>query len=174
MVDPVAPPEEETAEAIAARVRPGFTLLHGYVEDDDSGNPLPGATVRVANGNAKAESDSKGHYYLSVATPKPESPRGMGTDTLICEKSGYKTEIRQNIGITDDDMGPVIWGLEKGSGQIIPDMSQHAMGTGLGEEPRQSARPGATSISRELLEWLSRPVTESDCSPEHMGSQERR
>lgn len=141
-------------------VRPGFTLLHGYVEDGNSGKPLPGATVRVAPGGAEAKSDAKGHFYLSVPTPEPENPGGMGVDTLICEKTG-QTDVTQNVGIVGEAMGPAGCALEKGSGQIIHDDTHKPMedqGTGVGEEP-QSARSGETSLSPELQNWLGNPGT---------------
>jgi hypothetical protein len=62
MLDPLSPPEEESPGAIEAKFRPGFTLLHGYVEDDNSGKPLPEATVRVVNGGEQTQTDSKGHF----------------------------------------------------------------------------------------------------------------
>lgn len=159
MLDPLSPPEEESREAIEARLRQGFTLLHGYVENDNSGNPLPEATVRVVNGGEQTQTDSKGHFYLSVPTPEPENPGGMGTDTLICEKTGYKTDIRQNFGIVGEAMGPVGCALEKGTGQIIHDATHKLMrGQSTGGEEPQSARPGGPGLSPELQKWLGSPA----------------
>ena len=155
-MDALKPPEEESPEAINARIRAGYTLLHGYVEDDDSGRPLPAAIVRASNAGAETETDWKGHFYLSIPTPEPHNPYWMGTDTLIVEKAGYKTDIRENFGIAGEAMGPANCGLEKGKGTIKTNAIHKLMrkeGADVQEEP-QSAGPGRPSLSVELQKWL--------------------
>jgi hypothetical protein len=161
MLDPVAPPKEESPEAIHTHLRPGFTLLHGYVQDSDSDDPISGVILRVEK--AEAQTDARGHFYLSVPTPKPDSPGGLRTGTLICEKPGFKTDITSDFPILDEDVGPIRRGLEKGTGQIVHrDEVEQGRGAGIGLKP--GTEPSGTSISPELLKWLGTPATESDCS----------
>src|SRR3954468_2983904 len=158
MLDPVAPPKEESPESIHTYVRPGFTLLHGYIQDNDSDEPLPGAILRV--GKAEAKTDAKGHFYLSVPAPKPDTPDGFGTVTLICEKSGYKTDITPNLFISDEDVGPIRRALNKGTRQIFHGAKvEEGHGASIGQDP--SSEPSKTSISPELLKWLGMPATEA-------------
>lgn len=160
MLDPVAPPNEESPEAIQGHVRPGFTLLHGYVQDNDFNNPIAGAILRV--GKAEAKTDVKGHFYLAVPTPKPNAPYLIGTGTLICEKSGYKTDITPDLGILDEEMGPIRRGLDKGTGQVVHGEGRgQGHGTGIGQD---SSEPSESSLSPELLKWLGTPATDDDCS----------
>lgn len=162
MLDPVAPPREERPEAIHTHVRPGFTLLHGYVQDDDSSDPLPGATLRV--GKAEATTDAKGHFYLSVPTPKSDTAGGVGTALLMCKKSGYKSDINPNFVIVDEDVGPIRLFLRKGSGKIVHDnKAEQPRGSSIGVDPDNG--PSGTRISPELLKWLGTPPTDADCSP---------
>lgn len=159
IMDPELLPEEERPDAIQSRMRPGYTLFHGYVEDDDTGKPLPGVTVRFVNAGVETETDSKGHFFLSVPTPEPENPDWMGTDTLIYQKSGYKTVILENFGVASEAMGPTGVALEKGKGVIKTDATHKLMrkeGARPEEEP-QSAAPGGMSLSPELWQWLGGP-----------------
>ena len=39
-LDPLEPPEELRPEAISAKLRPGYTMLHGHVSDVQAGRPL--------------------------------------------------------------------------------------------------------------------------------------
>jgi len=113
-------------------------------------------TVRFVNAGVETQTDSKGHFLLSVPTPEPEHPGGAGTDTLTFEKPGYKTLVFENFAIATEEMGPVSYGLEKGKGVIREDATHKLMrkeGAGLEEEP-QSATPGGASLSPELYQWL--------------------
>lgn len=147
-------PEEERPEVLDANIIPGATLFHGYVVD--GGKPLQGVKVRFVNAGVETLTDSKGHFMLSVRTPEPENPGGAGTDTLIFEKRGYKTEMFENFGIATEEMRGPAYGLEKGSGVIRHDATHKLMrkeGSATGEEP-QSATPGGASLSPELYQWL--------------------
>jgi hypothetical protein len=108
-------PDEELPENIDSKVRAGFTLLHGYTVDSDTGKPVSGVKVRMSHANVETLTDSVGHYFLSVPTPAAKYPGGMGTDTLIFEKRGYSTEVFTNFGLAGDEMGGEGNEMEKGS-----------------------------------------------------------
>jgi len=157
MLDAENPPPEESPEAISERIRPGYTLLHGYVVDAESAKPLSAVKVSFVNAGASAETDSKGHFSLSVPTPEPAIPGGFGTDTLTYEKPGYKALVFENFGISGDDMGGPPLGLEKGSGTIKQDATHKLMRKESAEMEEQQ-RPGPTSrLPSDLYEWLGAP-----------------
>jgi Tol biopolymer transport system component len=155
MLDSENPPEEERPEAINREIRPGLTYYHGYIVDDESGQPLSDVRVRFVNSGIETYTDSKGHFGLSVPTPKPSVPDGMGTDTLIYEKPGYKTVIFDNFGITGEAMGGLADGMEKGAG-VIRNNTPHKLlqKPGANPEEPQSAKPDGASLSPELYQWL--------------------
>jgi len=143
MLDPEIPPAEERPEAINAEIRPGFTLLHGYTVDGETGQPLSGVRVRVVQENVRTQTDSDGHYDLLVPTPVPENPGGAGTDTLTFEKPGYKEVIFENFVIAGKAMGGIALDMERGSGVIEHDATHKMMMRGgrESEEEPQSAIP---------------------------------
>lgn len=126
-IDPVSLPHEESGEVLNSLTRPGYTLLHEYVLDARTGRPLVGVKVRFLHARVVAKSDSKGHFYLLVPTPAPENPGGLGSDTLIYQKPGYKTIVMKNFGIGDRDMGGTGIEMEKGAGKIVIDATQKLM-----------------------------------------------
>ena len=114
-LDPDNLPSEELPENLTPYQRPGFTLLHGYIVDEDTGKPIEGATVRAEHANVATHTDSKGHYLLSIPTPVAEYPGGLGTDTLIFAKQGYSTQEYDNFGVAGDEMGGSANELQKGN-----------------------------------------------------------
>lgn len=157
MLDPESLQEEERPEVIDAEIRPGFTLFHGYTVDGDTGQPLSGVSVRFVQADVETQTDSKGHYMLSVPTPEPINPGGAGTDTLTFEKLGYKTVVFDNFAISGEAMGGIGLDLERGSGVIKQDATHKMMrGQIYNPEEPQSAT-AAMSISRELYNWLGAP-----------------
>ena len=90
--------------------------MHEYVVDGDTGRPLVGVTVRFADAGVQAQTDAKGHFVLSVPTPPAEVPDGLGTDTLVYKKTGYKTIEIRDFGIAPEEMGGTGIEMEKGTG----------------------------------------------------------
>jgi hypothetical protein len=117
MLDPETLPAEERPENLDSKIRAGFTLMHGYVVDADTGKPVPGVKIRFITSGVETQTDSKGHYSVSVPTPAPLSPGGMGTETVTYDKPGYKSIVFENFGITGDEMGGVNDGMQKGHGR---------------------------------------------------------
>ena len=115
-------PSEEQPQQIEQQLRPGFTLLHGYIVDE-LGKPLCGVRIELVNAGVETETDLKGHYALSALTPKEPRSGVMGTDTLIYERAGYDKVILENFGIAGQDMRGAPFGLQKGNGVIRRDAS---------------------------------------------------
>ena len=155
MLDRESPPDEERPDIIAQNVRPGFTLLHGFVVDSDSGKPLSGATVRLVTAGVETQTDSRGHYFLSAPTTEPVIQGTMGTDTLVFEKSGYKSIIFNNFGITGEEMGGSAVDLERGQGVIKRDAKHKLMQEpGAAAVEPQSSPLQTPAISDDLYRWL--------------------
>lgn len=143
-LDPVTPPEEETPEALKPLLRPGYTLLHEYVVDSETGAPLAG--VQVSIGGGTATTDSQGHFAVSFPTPEPPIPDGMGTATLTYKRAGYKTFVIRNFSVATEEMGPVAIKLLSGSGTIEEDgthplQMQAPAGTPQGDDPAAPTSP---------------------------------
>lgn len=105
MLHSEAVPKEERDAVLSALERPGYTLLHGYLVDAATGRPVEGAVVRLIHAGVTAKTDKRGHYDLLVRTPAPACPGGMGVDTVVYRKSGYKRLMLEHFGIPSEDMG---------------------------------------------------------------------
>lgn len=132
-LDPETVPEEESTKFLASFLRPGYTLLHGYIVAADSGESLANAEVSI--GGVHATTDSKGHFAISFPTPKPPVPDGMGTETLTYQRAGYKTLVIHDFSAATEEMGPVAIDLERGSGTIEIN-GMHPMQMPAEEAPR--------------------------------------
>ena len=126
-LDPLALPKAESPAVLDPMLRPGHTLLHEYVLDAETGRPLSGVRVRFVSAGVETKTDSQGHFFLLVPTPEPEKPGGIGSDTLMYEKSGYKTIIIRNLGIASQEMGGTGMDMEKGRGVIETDGTHKLM-----------------------------------------------
>lgn len=111
-------PDEESTATLNPLLRPGYTLLHEYVTDAETGEPISGVKVRLVNAGVEAQTDLNGHYLLSFPTPQVKIPGGLGTDTLIYKKPGYKTIVLRNFSISSEEIGGTAVDLEKGKGVI--------------------------------------------------------
>ena len=120
-LDPLSLPHEESSEVLDSLIRPGYTLLHEYVVDAETGRPLIGVKVTFIHASVEATTDSKGHYYLLVPTPAPNHGCGIGSDTLVYKKPGYKTLVMKNLPISAQEMGGTGIELQAGVGKIVVD-----------------------------------------------------
>jgi hypothetical protein len=144
-------PEEESTEALNPLLRPGYTLLHEYIVDAETGEPLSGVKVRLVNAGVETQTDSKGHFTLSFPTPQPEIPGGIPTDTLIYEKPGYKTIVVRNFGIDPEEEGGNAVDLQKGKGVVERDGTHALMRKeSQNEENTQPAIPGGEVVPSAL------------------------
>ncbi len=152
-LDPQTLPEEESPQVLDRLLRPGYTLLHEYVVDAETGEPLSGVKVRFVNADVEVQTDSTGHFELSVPTPEPDIPGGIGTDTLIYEKPRYRTIVLRNFGIGSEEMGSAV-DLQKGVGVVDQDATHKLMRKGFEDQGSpQSSIPGM-KLSPKLYAWL--------------------
>jgi hypothetical protein len=145
---------EESRDVLDPMFRSGYTLLHEYVVDAETGEPITGVKVRFVNAGVEALTDSDGHFYLSAPTPKSEYPGGLGTDTLVYEKPGYKTLVIKNFGIASDDMGGIAVDLERGKGTINVDGTHPLMREDTGNDGTLPTSAPEYTLSHDLYAWL--------------------
>jgi hypothetical protein len=158
-LDPKTIPSEEARDVLDPLLKADYTLLHEYVVDAKTGDPISGVTVRFLNAAVETETDAKGHFTLSVLTPKPENPGGLGTDTLVYEKPGYQKLTLEGFGIAPEEMGPSVVELRRGTGAVKRDAMHKLMQPG--EAPAlapQSAIP-RINLPRNVYSWLGRNGT---------------
>ncbi len=126
-IDPISLPHEESSEVLDSLAQPGHTLLHEYVLDQETGRPLSGVKVWLVHAGVETRTDSKGHFCLLVPTPVPDFPGGIGSDTLMYEKSGYKTIVMKNLAVGSEEMGGTGIDMERGHGVIKIDSTHKLM-----------------------------------------------
>ena len=145
-------PEDERPQQLSQQIRPGFTLLHGYLVESQTGKPIANVRVQLLDANVETETNVNGHYSLSVVTPKEPRPGVMATDTLVLEKSGYDKVIVENFGIGGEDLRLAPFGLQRGNSVIRRDGSHKLSGQSSYEpqSPTQTTKL-PNSIYRELV-----------------------
>ena len=149
-------PKEETDEVLKSQYRPGYVLVHQYVSDAETGEPIPGVKVRSLKGKAETTTDANGHFNLSTPVPA-----GMyNTETFIYEKPGYKTLILRNlIVVANEDMGGTAIDMDKGSGVNDLDLTHKLMQKpppGPNIQAQIEDQP-PSKRSAKFNEWLNTP-----------------
>ena len=155
-LDPEKAPEGESPESIEAHIRPGYTVLHGFVIDADTRKPLPGVTVRL--GKAQGRTDAKGHYFVSVSTP-PMTATGPGALTLAFAKPGYHTIVIENFKVASDQLREVPIDMESGHGEIREVAPEPGGSTGP-MDPNAKGETGLWSVQR-VHSLRNRPIESS-------------
>jgi len=91
-LDPILTPEELKPDHIAQLHKNDATLVLGFIVDDQTGLPLKDVVVRSTADKHQVRADERGFYriYLPLAS-------NSITPNLEFQKSGYQTEVRQNI-----------------------------------------------------------------------------
>ena len=79
--------------------------IAGVVEDDNTGEPIPGATIRVIGTDIVTETDVDGDYFI-INLPS-------GTYTLAVTVIGFQTVEKENVRVLLDLTTPVDFTLEQ-------------------------------------------------------------
>nr|MBN2276822.1 TonB-dependent receptor [candidate division Zixibacteria bacterium] len=79
--------------------------IAGVVEDEKTGTPIPGATIRVIGSDIVTESDNDGDYFI-LNLP-------AGTYTLAVSVIGFQTIEKENVRVLLDLTTPVDFTLEQ-------------------------------------------------------------
>jgi len=117
VLHPLTEPQELKTEP--KLLRPGFTLVAGWVVDAVTGKPLSKVRIRINGGRTEEETNERGYYALSVPSPRSRIIAGgelPGIGTLVAELSGYKTSIETNVLLPDGSDAGINVELERGSG----------------------------------------------------------
>ena len=135
-LDPEQLPEPLRPEAIALHRAAGSALIHGYVVDAETGEPLAGVEVTL-NGNG-AQSDAAGYFSLNVpvrTTAPQELPEG---GDLLADRVGYQSYLLANTPLIEGDRQLIIQ-LSPGIGAQPVDDTHKLMRSAEELEQSQSA-----------------------------------
>ena len=138
-LDPLEPPEELRPEVIRAKLRPGYTMLHGHVSDVQAGRPLAKVRIRLEQSGVETQTDERGYFLLYAPAPHinptEELPK---TDSLVAEVGGFETYRLTNILLTKGASHFKL-DLERGEGVIERDKGHKMLHTA--EELKNSQEP---------------------------------
>jgi Stage II sporulation protein len=118
MLDPVAPPSELLE--LNKRVRPGYSIVGGYVLDSKTYHPIAGADIVLERTGFSSKTDAKGFFSLEIPvhpTRLDEDDSNSEQETIRSTSQGYKAYVRHNIDLNDNDRSVIRIELEKGKGQ---------------------------------------------------------
>jgi len=174
-LDSITPPRELQDGLVDARLRPGFDLVHGFVVDALTRQPIEGVEVYIKKAGTRAVTDARGYYELYAAAAdhseadKPEDL--LKTSTITARAPGYKSYLEKYLVFTSGSYSIVNMLLERGSGEISPGPVARWM---LGREDSPDEPPAKTepphpetapAIDKRLLEWLSVPSNAPHTGP---------
>lgn len=158
MLDPENQPEQLKPENLGIGMPDGGTVIVGFVVDDQSGKPLPGAEVELLEQNQKTTSDAEGFFKLPVPMPDgkqmPEDPRGVlfASRSFRVTKPGFGFDERMNVLV--ESGAPKVYQIEMlrgGGGNTIDETT--------GRNNLQSSLFGLSNVEPED------PVTSETAMP---------
>lgn len=120
-LEPKNIPNELRDDIVAAKLRKGYTLIHGHVVNMTNGGPLAGARIHLENSAVETWSDSQGYFLLYAQAPAVnEAEEIPPADILVAEAPGHKTYRLDNILLAEGDAHYIV-DMEAGSGTIEQD-----------------------------------------------------
>jgi hypothetical protein len=157
-------PRELRPELINPKLRDGFTLIHGYMVDEETGQPLEGVRVRARKAGLEGRTNNRGYHAFSIPTPPTERERGFdfpGMDDLIVEYSGYKTYIGRSIDMVSGDWAMLDLDLQRGEGTIEHDHTHKLRRRDPFPEEVQAPDPSPTPyvMPARLKDWTYTPAS---------------
>ncbi len=135
-LDPEQIPEQLRSETVGASLAPGTALVHGYVVDADTGEPLAG--VEVSLHGARAQSDATGYFSFNVAVPSTAPDSLPESGDLLAERAGYQSYLLANTPIVEGDSRLVIE-MRPGAGAQVLDDTHKLMRSSEELEQSQAA-----------------------------------
>ncbi len=144
-LDPLEPPEELRPEVVTAKLRPGYTMLHGHVADAQIKRPLAGVRIRLENAGVEAQTDERGYFLLyALAPPINPTEELPKTDHLAAYFADFKTYRIANVLLTEGDAHFKIE-LEQGEGTVERDKGHKMLRSA--EELKDAQRPPQESAA---------------------------
>ncbi len=160
MLSPETPPQELLPNVLNPKLRPGYTLVSGYVVDSITGKPLDNVQVLVRNAGAEARTNERGYYEVSVPSPPPVELEGVqlsGGDDLTFSLPGYKKYLARNLDFPDGQTAGLNLPMERGAGETEEDYTHKLKRQGKpGQAPQSAGREfDSPAIDPRILRWLS-------------------
>ena len=116
LLDPLVEPREFLRETIDSLRRDGYTLLMGFVVDEEQGRPLAGVTVYSLPSGETGITDERGYFQVHVPAPDQVPNNGVPA-SLIFEKHGYQTHERQFLELSPGGDWKYNIALKRGGGK---------------------------------------------------------
>jgi hypothetical protein len=171
-LDGITPPRELQESFVDPRLRPGFDLVHGFVVDVLTRQPVAGVEVHIEKVGKRAVTDARGYYELyAAAEDVSEAEDPPKTSTLVASAPGYKSYLEQYLIFVSGSYSIVNMSLERGTGEISPGPTPRWMlrRADSPDEPSAKTEPPhpetAPAIDKRLLEWLSAPANAPRSGP---------
>jgi hypothetical protein len=120
LLDPIEEPRELQADYLAALHRDDFTLIQGFVVDEERGQPLNSVRVRSLPSGVETTSDSRGFFQFYVPVQSDEA-QARAPANLVFDKPGYRTEERQHLELWSRGDWTYTIRLERGGGRHVVD-----------------------------------------------------
>lgn len=170
MLDPSETPEQLKTENLNRDIPADGTLLVGFVIDETSGRPVPGAAIELLNHDIKTATDKDGFFRLPVSMPDgqpmPDDPRGVifGQRDFRITKDGYGFEERLNV-LLESGMPKIFQiSLVRGGGgnSVDEDAGRNNLQSGL--FGRFNVEPESPPHPASMPEGASLPKSDEQCS----------
>ncbi len=98
---PLSVAPELQPELVDATHRPGYTMLHGYVVDQSSGEPLEGVQISLKIADVSTQTNPRGYFMLQVPSSNRTELHRDPDDLLVAELSGYTSHIDDQIYLVE-------------------------------------------------------------------------
>lgn len=94
-LDPIQPHRHLDPVSIRNRSAPDRMLLHGFILDAGTGQPLPDAQVQVQPGNTHARADSEGYFELQIVPGI--TPGNARPISLVVTAAGHQSRLLEDV-----------------------------------------------------------------------------
>lgn len=117
-LDPLVPPVESRTEFLWSVRKPGQMVITGWLTDEQTGQPIAQAWVRMEGSQVRTLTDARGYFLLQF----PVDDCADGFATLIIQKEGYRTRQLEKIQVWSEGDWIYRLTLEPGTGIETTDM----------------------------------------------------
>ena len=159
-LDPLVPPKELRDATVAAELRKGMELDHGFVTDALTHRPIAHVELSLQQSGAAATTNSRGYFQLMAPAQDTSQLRDANefppSDTLTASAPGYKTYILTGLWHDPESWRRINIELTPGTGTTHEDDTPRPLmpPSSLPKGPSAPA-PSPSPIPRFLLRWLS-------------------
>lgn len=100
-MNPLEVAMELRPEVVQSAHLPGHAMLHGYVVDVQSGEPLEGVRVGLQKRTASSLTNARGYFQLQVPSVPSTGSFRDPDDQLVAELAGYASYVEEEVYLGD-------------------------------------------------------------------------